>query len=237
MEENLKSGGNWLNISDIKYQDTFDLSEFRGTYAIGAADIQSLGNMACTTILFLKKDDPKKYIFQKYWLSKKSFDEYKAVNQSLSDILIKQDILKISGTERLEVSDLVRWFDEIKEKYSITIKEIGFDTWYKNNFVDEFESHGYKIVNVKKDFKTINSLMFIIERDLKDKICNFNNNLLLYISFLNTLVILDEHYERNYAQANYKTSISGVNSLFCAYKVLYNSEEHFRNMIEKGEKL
>ena len=88
MEENLKSGGNWLNINDIKYQEPFDLSEFRNSYSIGAADIQSLGSMACTTILFLKKDDPKKYIYQNYWLPKKSFDEFKIKNECIADILI-----------------------------------------------------------------------------------------------------------------------------------------------------
>ena len=85
----------------------------------------------------------------------------------------------------------------------------------------------YKIINVKKDFKTISPLMFIVERDLKDKICNFNN-LLLSISLLNTLVNFGMNIIIGIMlKANHNISVSGTNSLFCAYKVLYNSENHF----------
>src|SRR5699024_10767068 len=41
----------WLTFDDINNEDTFDISQFRGAYAIGGADLSITTDLSCATLL------------------------------------------------------------------------------------------------------------------------------------------------------------------------------------------
>ena len=50
----------------ILNEETFDISELRGTYGIGGADLSSTTDLTCATCLIVK--DGIKYVLQQYFI-------------------------------------------------------------------------------------------------------------------------------------------------------------------------
>ena len=56
----------WLLPETYDYEEAFDLKDFRGALCLGAVDIAETTDLTSAKMLFMKKNDPKKYIYQMY---------------------------------------------------------------------------------------------------------------------------------------------------------------------------
>lgn len=73
---NVKQSGveQWLNLEDYTYPATYDIEDFRGSYCLGHVDLAETTDLCCAKALVIKKDDPVKYIFTKYFIPKSKLD-------------------------------------------------------------------------------------------------------------------------------------------------------------------
>ena len=63
----------WLTFEQLNNEETFDLENFRGFYAIGGADLSKVGDLTCATLLMLDPKTEKRFVTQMYWLPKGGF--------------------------------------------------------------------------------------------------------------------------------------------------------------------
>jgi phage terminase large subunit-like protein len=65
----------WLTFDDINNENRFDLARFRGTYAIGGADLSITTDLTAATLLLMDKDTQERFVAQMYWLPRESLEK------------------------------------------------------------------------------------------------------------------------------------------------------------------
>ena len=58
----------WLLPETYDYEETFNLEDFKNALCLGAVDIAETTDLTSAKMLFMKKDSPKKYIYQMYFI-------------------------------------------------------------------------------------------------------------------------------------------------------------------------
>src|SRR5699024_7871390 len=64
----------WLTFDDINNESTFDIEDFRGSYAIGGADLSITTDLSCATLLMVNPETEERFIHQMYWLPRDNFN-------------------------------------------------------------------------------------------------------------------------------------------------------------------
>ena len=62
----------WLTFDDINNPATFELSKFKGSYAIGGVALSICHDLTCTSLLMLDAAE-NRYVTQMYWLPEEGF--------------------------------------------------------------------------------------------------------------------------------------------------------------------
>ena len=218
----------WLTFDDINNEETFDLEQFRGAYAIGGADLSITTDLSCATLLFVDKETERRYIHQMYWLPRDSFEQRVAVDKIPYDKWLDQGLLRLCNGNTINYSDITAWFLELLNEYDITPLWIYYDSYSARYWVDEMEANGFVMVRCIQGAKTLSLPMQNMGADLKAKKINYNNHPILKWCLTNTGI---EH-DRNgnivpiKAQAA-KMRIDGTASMLDSYVGLYDHYEEF----------
>lgn len=218
----------WLTFDDINNEETFDIEDFRGNYAIGGADLSITTDLSCATLLFVDKDTQKRYIHQMYWLPRDSFEERVEHDKIPYDKWHEQGLLRLCNGNTINYSDITAWFVEMMNDYDITPLWIYYDNYSARYWVDEMEQHGFKMVRCIQGAKTLSLPMQNMGADLKKKLINYNNHPMLKWCLTNTGTEQDRNGNivpvKNQAA---KQRIDGMASMLDAYVGLYDHYEEF----------
>ncbi|TYR78448.1 terminase large subunit [Priestia megaterium] len=218
----------WLTFDDINNEETFDIEQFRGSYAIGGADLSITTDLSCATLLFVDKDTQKRFIHQMYWLPRDSFEERIQVDKIPYDKWLDQGLLRLCNGNSINYSDITAWFLEILNDYSITPLWIYYDSYSAKYWVEEMEQHGFKMVRCIQGARTLSLPMQQMGQDLKAKKINYNNNPILKWCLTNTGIEQDRNGNivpvKNQAA---KMRIDGTASMLDAYVGLFEHYEEF----------
>src|SRR5699024_6252537 len=58
----------WLMADDIRNEETFDIEDFRNSFAIGGVDLSKTGDLASARVMMMKPGSHKKYTIQRYFI-------------------------------------------------------------------------------------------------------------------------------------------------------------------------
>jgi len=220
----------WLTFEDLNNEDTFDIKDFRGCYAIGGADLSITTDLTCATLLMLNKAG-QRFIHQMYWLPADNFDKRVQMDKIPYDIWLKRGLLRLCSGNSINYADVTVWFIEMLNDYSITPLWIGYDGYSARYWVDEMENHGFKMEKVIQGAKTLSLPMQQLGADLAAKKVNYNNNPMLKWCLTNTGIQTDRNGNivpiKNQAA---KQRIDGTSSLLDAYVVLMAHYQEFLNV-------
>src|SRR5699024_1339999 len=218
----------WLTFDDINNEETFDIEDFRGQYAIGGADLSITTDLSCATMLFVDKDTQKRYIHQMYWLPRDSFEERVEHDKIPYDKWHEQGLLRLCNGNTINYSDITAWFVEMMNDYDITPLWIYYDNYSARYWVDEMEQHGFKMERCIQGAKTLSLPMQNMGADLKKKVINYNNHPILKWCLTNTGIQEDRNGNivpvKNQSA---KKRIDGTASMLDAYVGLYDHFEEF----------
>lgn len=218
----------WLTFDDINNEETFNIQDFKGYYAIGGVDLSITTDLTCATILMVDKDTQKRYVHQMYWLPKDSFEYRVTVEKIPYDKWLEQGLLRLCNGNTINYSDVTAWFLEIVNDYGITPLWIYYDSYSARYFVDEMEQHGFEMIRCIQGAKTLSLPMQNLGADLKAKKINFNNNPVLKWCLTNTGIEQDRNGNivpvKNQSP---KMRIDGTASLLDSYVGLYDHFEEF----------
>mgnify|MGYP001940129277 CR=1 FL=1 len=218
----------WLTFDDINNEETFNIDDFKGYYAIGGVDLSITTDLTCATILMVDKDTQKRYVHQMYWLPKDSFEYRVTVEKIPYDKWLEQGLLRLCNGNTINYSDVTAWFLEIVNDYGITPLWIYYDSYSARYFVDEMEQHGFEMIRCIQGAKTLSLPMQNLGADLKAKKINYNNHPILKWCLTNTGTEQDRNGNivpvKNQSP---KMRIDGTASLLDSYVGLYDHYEEF----------
>ena len=218
----------WLTFDDINNEETFNIKDFKGYYAIGGVDLSITTDLTCATILMVDKATQKRYVYQMYWLPRDSFEHRVTVEKIPYDKWLEQGLLRLCNGNTINYSDVTAWFLEIVNDYGITPLWIYYDSYSARYFVDEMEQHGFEMIRCIQGAKTLSLPMQNLGADLKAKKINYNNHPILKWCLTNTGIEQDRNGNivpvKNQSP---KMRIDGTASLLDSYVGLYDHYEEF----------
>ena len=207
----------WLPFDDINNEETFDLSLFRGSYAIGGADLSITTDLTCATLLFMDKNE-KRYVTQMYFLPKDNFDQRVRDEKIPYDKWHEAGLLRLCEGNSINYHDVTSWFLEMVEKYDVTPAWIYYDSYSARYWVEEMQSHGFNMIRCIQGAKTLSLPMQKLGADLQKKLINYNNNPLLKWCITNTGIQTDRNGNIVPVKAtSAKYRIDGLASLLDSY--------------------
>jgi phage terminase large subunit-like protein len=218
----------WLTFEDINNEDTFNIKDFAGTYAIGGADLSITTDLSCATLLFVDPDTEQRYVHQMYWLPQDSLQKRVQEDKIPYDKWHEQGYLRLCSGNTIDYSDITDWFLEMLNEYDITPLWIYYDNYSARYWVDEMEAYGFKMVRTQQGARTLSLPMQNMGADLQKKKINYNNHPILKWCLTNTGIETDRNGNivpiKNQSP---KRRIDGTASLLDAYVGLFDNFEQF----------
>lgn len=222
----------WLTFEEINNTATFDINEIRNTYAIGGVDLSSTTDLSCATLVVMKPDDDKKYILQQYFLPADIIDQRVKEDRIPYDLWADRGLLTLCEGNKVDYSDVTRWFQKVYDEYDIRPVWIGYDPWNSKYWVDEMISSGFQMEVVRQGSQTLSQPMKEMGADLSAKRINYNNNPILKWCLTNTSVKRDDNDNiRPIKGQHQRARIDGAVSLIIAYTVLFQKYNDFKSLI------
>lgn len=180
----------WLTYDDVNNEETFDINDFRGYYAIGGTDLSRTGDLTAASLLLMDKNE-KRYLLTMAWLPRDSFEKRVHDDKIPYDKWYEAGLLRLCDGNAINYSDVTAWYLEIVEKYEITPAWIYYDPYSAKYWVDEMQANGFNLVKCYQGVKTLSLPMQQLGADLAAKRINYNNNPLFKWCAMNTGVKTD----------------------------------------------
>lgn len=221
----------WLSFEDANNEETFNIADFKGYYAIGGADLSHTGDLTAATLLLMDKNE-KRYVTQMYWLPKDHFEQRVKEEKLPYDKWYEAGLLRLCEGNSINYSDVTAWFMEMVEKYEITPAWIYYDPYSASYWVQEMQSQGFNMVKCYQGVKTLSLPMQQLGADLAAKKINYNNSSLLKWCITNTGVKTDVNGNIQPIKAQSpKYRIDGLASLLDAYVGLVDHYNEYLNTL------
>ena len=219
----------WLTFDDINNEETFNIDDFRGYYAIGGVDLSHVGDLTAATLLLMDKNE-KRYVTQMYWLPKDHFEKRVHEEKLPYDKWYEAGLLRLCEGNQINYSDVTAWYLEMVEKYEITPAWIYYDPYSAAYWVQEMQSYGFNLVKCYQGVKTLSLPMQKLGADLQAKKINYNNSSLLKWCITNTGIKTDVNGNIQPVKAqSAKYRIDGLASLLDAYVGL---TDHYQEYLD-----
>ena len=222
----------WLSFEDVVNDETFDMEELRGCYAVGGVDLSSTTDLTCATLIIMKGDSDKKYVLQKYFIPDDLVEKKVLEDKIPYDNWIEKGFVQSTDGHKVDYSKVTTWFMHMINEYDIRPLWIGYDSWNSQYWTKEMIDYGFNMEEVRQGAKTMSQPMKLLGADLKTNSVNYNNNPVLKWCLTNTSIKTDENENiRPVKGLSQKMRIDGAVSLIIAYVVLQNHYNDYTAMI------
>jgi phage terminase large subunit-like protein len=224
--------GTWLTYDHINNEETFTMDDIRDAYAVGGTDLSSTTDLTCATLLIVKPGSDKKYCLQQYFMPRDMIEQRVREDKIPYDRWEERGLLTLCEGNKVNYSDVTRWYLRMMEEYQIHPLWIGYDPWDSKYWVDEMIQCGFTMEKVRQGAQTLSQPMKELGADLGAKLINYNNNPILKWCLTNTAVKRDDNDNiRPVKGQNQRQRIDGAVSLLIAYTVLFNHWDDLKALV------
>lgn len=175
----------WLgaNVIEKAGGEPLSLEDFRGCYCVGGVDLSRTTDLTAATIVIER--DGEFYVFAQFWLPAERIEELTAADGVPYNIYAQRGLLRPSGANIIEYSDVFNWYRELVEKYEIYPLKVGFDRYGSTYLVQQMEAYGFHMDDVFQGFN-LHPVIQETEGILKDGRMHIGDNDLLKVHFFNS---------------------------------------------------
>ena len=221
--------GSWLSFESINNEEEFNLADLKGCYGIGGVDLSSVGDLTAASCL-IKKDD-KLYLTQMYFIPSDKAEQKEQEDKVPYSLWKDRGFIRFCDGNKVNYSDVTKWFVELRETFGIYTLWIGYDSWNSQFWTDEMKQNSFMLEEVIQGAKTMSTPMKTLASDLEAHKINYNNNPILKWCLTNTQIEIDKNDNiRPVKGRNSKQRIDGTVSLIDAYVVYLRHLEDYMNM-------
>lgn len=223
----------WLTHDDIKNEETFDIEDFRNSFAIGAVDLSKSGDLASARAVMMKPGSPKKYTIQKYFIPESKLEDLSKQDLEMYKGWIRQDLIGVSPGNENDFSLVTAWFVKLYKEFGIRMYKVGYDKWSAVYWAKEMDDYGFDCVRVSQDWGPMSEPMKLVEADLKSNLINYNNNPIDKYCLENTALNINSKQEIMPVKVQGKEhqKIDGAVTMIIAQKVYIDNRTEFLSMV------
>lgn len=167
----------WLMLEDYSYPvNNFELSEFEGSFILGAVDLSATTDLSSAKILIMKPGEKTKFVHSHYWIpeSKLENSDDKEAGANYAE-WAKEGILTINEGNEVDITSIADWFFFLLKNYKLKPFKIGYDQRYAKTFIDRCAEYGFETEMLMQG-RALSNAMKLTEAELKSRSINFNNN-------------------------------------------------------------
>lgn len=222
----------WLTFEEVNNQETFNLEDIQGCYAIGGVDLSSTTDLSCATLLIMKPNSDKIYALQQYFLPEELVERRSVEDKIPYDKWADRGLVTLCNGNKVNYSDVTSWFKRMYDDFGIIPVWIGYDPWNSDYWVEEMKNTGFALEKVRQGALTLSQPMKEMGADLAAKRINYNNNPVTKWNLTNCAVKRDENDNiRPVKGQNQRQRIDGAVSLLIAYTVLFQKYSDYKSLI------
>ncbi len=229
----------WLRWEEINNEERIGDKKFR--YGIGGMDAADSVDLNAAKILCMRRDDPKIYVKQMYWMPQRVIDEYENAGKRQGRdnapyaIWKQQGLLRTVDTYKVDKKVMLDWYIEMAEKEDIYIMAIGYDPWHiDDSILREFQSaFGEKaMVPVRQGVATLSAPMKDLRAELAAKNIVYDDNPIDKWCMANTAIKTDINGNiQPVKDVDARNRIDGTLALIDGYVVLRDKFDEYQSLI------
>lgn len=239
---NIKQNGaeSWLNEEDYIYSATYDLEDFRGSFALGMVDLAETTDLCCAKVLMMKPGKRIKYIHTQYFIPASKLepdrDDHKAGAKykewaSAGHITICED-------NEVDLAIVADWFYKLYKENDIKMLYCGYDQRFSRDWIARMTEYGWtregkELEMVLQNAETLNNALRLAESDLKAGLINYNENPVDRFCFKNACVKTNEKRQALCVKANNENKIDGAVTLIGVYEMYRRHKNEFTQIVNK----
>lgn len=232
----------WLTLDEYGYEtEMFSIRDFKEHFCLGSVDLSDCGDLTVAEILFMKPNDPIKYVISQFFIPESKLQDkdngakYKEWSQMINPQTGEPYVIVIKGN-KINQKHVADWFQRLRTMYNIKPLMLGYDKWHSDIFLmwcDKKTGYGFDTQPIIQSSKVMSFPMKMVERDLQAKLINYGNNPVMKYCFNNTSAeIKDDLIMPTKIDGQYQRKIDGVVALIILYATLEKNELTFYNYIK-----
>lgn len=227
------SAESWLRSEDFTYeQEKKSLEDFRGCMCLAALDCSQTTDLTNLKLLFMRPDDPTRYVFSHYWIPETKLHDTadKAAGARYAE-WAQQGYMTICSGSIIDLTQVVDYIAKLKKQYGIRVYKCGYDKAYAREFekaIDELSDEIREPINQKH----MSSPMKWAERDFGSHLINFGNNPVDNWCLGNACCYIDGHENYSCKKSQASKRIDGAVVFIILYATLMRFNSEFQRYIK-----
>lgn len=223
----------WLRSEDFTYpQEKKSLEDFRGCIALAALDCSQTTDLTNLKLLFMRPDDPMRYVFSHYWIPESKLQDSadKAAGARYAE-WAQQGYMTICSGSIIDLTQVVDYIAQLKKQYGIRVFKCGYDKAYAREFekaIDDLSEDIREPINQK----VMSSPMKWAERDFGSHLINFGNNPVDTWCLENACCYIDGHENYSCKKSQASKRIDGAVVFIILYATLMRFNSEFQRYIK-----
>lgn len=223
----------WLRSEDFSYpQEIKSLEDFKGCTCLAALDCSQTTDLTNLKLLFMRPNDPTKYVFSHYWLPESKLTESadKAAGARYAE-WAQQGYMTICKGSIIDLTDVTAFIVELKAKFGIKVLKCGYDKAYAREFeksIDEVSEYIRDMINQK----ALSTAIKWAERELEKHNVNFGNNPVDAWCLGNACCFIDGHENYSLKKSTASKRIDGAVVLVMLFETLRRYNTEFQRFIK-----
>lgn len=222
----------WLRSEDFTYvQEIKSLEDFRGMTCLAGLDCSQTTDLTNLKLLFMKKDDPTKYVFSHYWIpeSKLTDSNDKSAGARYQE-WAQKGYMTICPGNIIDLTLVADYIVELKRKFGITVFKCGYDKAYAREWekaIDDVSEYIREPINQK----VMSTPMKWLEKDFEKHVINYGNNPVDEWCLGNACCFIDGHENYSCKKASANKRIDGAIVFIILYATLMKFNSEFMRLI------
>lgn len=223
----------WLRSEDYTYeQEIKSLEDFRGLSCLAALDCSQTTDLTNLKLLFMRPNDPVKYVFSHYWIPEQKLTDSadKAAGARYEEWAQKGYITICKGSI-IDLTLVADYIMELKRKFGITVYKCGYDKAYAREFekaIDDISEYIREPINQK----VMSTPMKWVEKDFEKHIINYGLNPVDRWCLENACCYIDGHENYSCKKSSANKRIDGAVVFIILYATLMKFNSEFQRLIK-----
>ena len=223
----------WLRSEDYTYpQKVKSLEDFRGMTCLAALDCSQTTDLTNLKLLFMRPDDPTKYVFSHYWIpEQKLTDSADKASGARYEEWAQNGYITICKGSIIDLTEVTNYIVELKRKFGITVYKCGYDKAYAREFeksIDDVSEYIREPINQK----IMSTPMKWVEKDFEKHLIDYGNNPVDKWCLENACCFIDGHENYSCKKSSANKRIDGAVVFIILYATLMKFNSEFHRMIK-----
>ena len=233
----------WLNLEDYEYDCSYNIEDFRGSFALGAVDLAETTDLVSAKALLMKPDDPRKFVVSHYFIPESKLIES---DDKIAGAKYKEwseaGLMTITEGNDVDLAIVADWFYSLYTNYDIKLWKCGYDQKFAKDWLKRMEFYGWfktgnedssDVIMILQNAQTLTNAIKLSESDFKHRLIFYNNHSVDKWCFGNAGLKVDNN-GCLIVKLEPKKRIDGAVCLAILYEMYRRYRTDYKTVIEQG---